>query len=229
MALELYQEIIPFTNEKMPHPVSSGNSYSNPVVMPLSFDVTSVYNTVESIVYIRNNDKDKFYKTVAIMLMAPKAEFANNGVATATYTVESVVCSSTNFTVKEQGGASRHVVDVEYSTEMLPTFPISFNQDTWFDGDTNAMLPISGVSGYELSSVNSSILDVKFSYGYDEVSELAWLDKKHCVIIPMIGNSTMPDNSYIPIRIRITLNNESMFTLKKYSINVCYEYEGTIV
>lgn len=230
MALELYQEIIPFTNEKMPNPVSTGNSFSNPVVMPLSFDVTSIYNTVESVIYIRNDDKDKYYTNVAVMLMAPKDEFADNAISGATYTIGSVTATSSNtIVIKDSNGSAKMAVDTEFTSEIPPSLPITFNQETWFDGNTNTMVPISGINGNKLSSINSSLTDVKFSYGYDEVSELEWKNKKSSIIINNIGTSTAPDNSYIPIRIRLWLNNESLFTLKKYAINICYSTEGTIV
>jgi hypothetical protein len=226
MALELYQEIIPFTNEKMPYPVSSGNSYSNPVVMPLSFDVTSVYNTVESVIYIRNNDKDKYYKNVAVMLMAPKGEFSENSVSTSTYTIGSVVCPNQNYMIiKDTNVSSRFYLDTRFTSEQAPTLPIQINQSTWFDGNSNAMLPVSSYSGYTMSSLNSPLVKVRMSYGYDEVSELDWDSKASSIIINDIGTNELQDNSYIPIRVRIWLNNETLFTLKKYSLNVCYSNE----
>lgn len=229
MALELYQEIIPFTNEKMPYPVSTGNSYSNPVVMPLSFDVTSVYNTVESVIYIRNNDKDKYYRNVLITFMAPKEEFDDGNVSTVTYNIGSVTCTSANeLIIKDDITDLRHIVDIEFTSEIPPESNFSFNLGTWFDGTSNAMLPVSGADPYIISPLNSSISDVRFSYGYDEVSELEWANKKHGIVIPWIGTSGMPDNSFIPIRLRIWLNSESLFTLKKYAINVSYDAEIAI-
>ncbi len=69
--IELYQELIPFSNNKNPNAVSQNGSLSNPILLSTSLDITSMYTTVEGVIYIRNNDPAKYYKNVMVCLMAP--------------------------------------------------------------------------------------------------------------------------------------------------------------
>jgi hypothetical protein len=236
MALELFQELIPFSNEKSNFATSGNGTFTNPIVMPLSFDVASAANTVETIFYIRNNDKDKYYKNVLVTLMAPQSDFNDPTISTRTANANNITLTATNtsnvkVTLYYPVG-DPHPVDLEYSSELLSggNLNATVNISTWFDNTSTANIPISGETGFTLSQVSSDILDVRFSYGYDEVSELNWLSKKHGVLIPSIGNNTLPDNSFIPIRIRMYINgNGSLYTMRKYALNLSYEAEMTRV
>ena len=90
------------------------------------------------------------------------------------------------------------------------------------------MVPFSHISYFK--GHNPEVTDVRFSVGYDEVSETDWKTKCASVILPSIGNAGMPDNSFIPIRMRLTLNNNygDMLTLRKYSLHIAYGTEGKV-
>jgi hypothetical protein len=70
---------------------------------------------------------------------------------------------------------------------------------------------------------------VKFSYGYDQISDYDWSKLKSVLVIPTIGNSTTPDTSYIPIRMRIEwLTHPSIYTIRKYFLDVSYSTQGRV-
>lgn len=229
--IELYQELVPFTNEKTTYKASTNDAFTNPILMPLSFDVTSSYNTVETVLYIRNNNKDKFYTNVHVCLLAPIA-YSNTPT---NFTPDTVLVSfavSGAKTLFKQGSTTKYEVDTEYG---IDTYPANFNlyMPTIDSTIGQTLVPFSGISSpnYTISQVNSEVLDARFSLGYDEVSEKGWLTKSHSVIIPSIGNSTMPDNSYYPVRMRLTLNNNygDMLTLRNFSVHIAYASEGNVV
>ena len=237
MALELYQEIIPFSNEKARYPVSSNGSLSNPIVMPLSFDVTSTLNTVETVFYIRNNSIDKYYTNVLITLMAPKTDFADyENLSSVSFDIDHIKVMSnpasggsnviTNFYTSDND--LKFTLDTDYTYEIvsLPVSGAFIDPTTWSNSLSNDDLPISGITNFTLDQVNSNISNARFSFGYDEVSELEWGNKRHSILIPTIGNSINPDNSFIPIRLRIWINGyRSSYTLRDYFINISYESE----
>ena len=241
--IELYQELVPFTNEKTSARASQNEAYTNPVLMPLSFDVTSSYNTVETVLYLRNNDKDKFYNNIHICLLAPESLFSDSDNLVTPGTLSSAFLSVNNSIVttvfKNSSNVTLAILDTEYDSYTVPANNTQLNVASFnLAGEPavicNTMFPISGVQYYNIAQdaqAGAEVLDVRFSAGYDEISENNWLTKKRSIVIPAIGNSTTPDNSYIPVRMRLTLNRSygDMLTLRRYSINVAWGYEGTRV
>jgi hypothetical protein len=234
--IELYQELVPFTNEKSSHEASKDGAYTNPIVAPLSFDVTSAFNTVETVLYIRNTDKDKYYNNVHICLLAP-TEAANDIYEVQPFSLNSVILSTTNGVTttlfKNANPLTKFILDTEYCSEVDPVPSITLLMSTIDTSMCNSLFPLSGIStpDYTISQVNSEVIDVRFSFGYDEVSENNWQTKKRSLVIPAIGNQYTPDNSFIPVRMRLYLNQNygDMLTLRKYSIHLAYGYEGALV
>jgi hypothetical protein len=231
--IELYQELVPFTNEKTTNKVSKDGEYTNPIFMPLSFDVTSSYNTVESVLYIRNNHPKEYYDNVHICLLAPIAYASNPSVSDGlpiTQTITTSLASSGGKVLFKQGATTHFELDTEYCSGVTPNPLPALNVSTFSNTIGISTVPISGITNYTLDTANYEIADVRFSLGYDEVSESAWKTKNHSIIIPSIGNSSMPDNSFIPVRMRITLNNKygDMLTLRKFSVHIGYGDVRTI-
>lgn len=234
--IELYQELVPFTNEKSGHKASEDGAYTNPIVAPLSFDVTSAFNTVETVLYIRNTDKDKYYNNVHICLLAPTEAF-NDEIETQSFALNSVIVSTTNGVTttlfKTATPTTKFILDTEYCSEVAPSPSITLSMSTFDSGMCNSLFPLSLISSpdYTISQVNSEVIDARFSLGYDEVSENNWKLKSSSLIIPAIGNQTTPDNSFIPVRMRLYLNQNygDILTLRKYSIHLAYGYEGTLL
>jgi hypothetical protein len=72
-------------------------------------------------------------------------------------------------------------------------------------------------------------IDVKFSYGYDQISDYKWSTINSGLIIPYIGNATTPDTSYIPIRMRVTWKTTpSTYTIRKFFLDVSYTSTGQV-
>jgi hypothetical protein len=232
--IELYQELIPFSNNKNPNAVSQNGTLSNPILLSTSLDITSMYTTVEGVIYIRNNDPTKYYKNVLVCLMAP-SRFLDISRMKDQYGHQ---CKNDQFNIKniyfDSSVSTLNIIDTsdinrvnlkaEYCSEMLPTDrEIVFDKSLWFDGRTNSSyLPAS----YEIIS-SGVAKNALLSYGYDEISVTKWKDKSSIIIIPSIGTSTTPDTSYIPIRIRIDIqqNSTMLSSLTDYSLNVMYENE----
>jgi hypothetical protein len=73
-------------------------------------------------------------------------------------------------------------------------------------------------------------INVKFSYGYDQISDYDWSNLNPILVIPSVGNSTTPDTSYIPIRVRIEwINPPSIYTIRDYFLDVSYSTEGNVI
>ena len=68
MALTLYQESVPFTNKRIPQPISVNGTFSNPVVMSFAFDFTICTNVLETIIYLRNDDANDYYRNIVVSL-----------------------------------------------------------------------------------------------------------------------------------------------------------------
>lgn len=235
--IELYQELIPFSNNKNPNTVSENGTLSNPVLMSTSLDITSMYTTVESVIYIRNNDPTKYYKNVLISLMAPSRfldiskmydQFGNQ-CTNDQFTIKDIYYDSSvgTFNMTDENNINRIKLSAEYCSEMLPTDrEIFFDKSLWFDGRTNSSyLPASK------EIISSGVAkNALLSFGYDELSVTRWAQKSNILIIPFIGNQTTPDTSYIPIRVRIDIqqNSTMLSSLTDYAINVMYEQEYTI-
>lgn len=228
--IELYQELTPFTNEKTHYTISQDDTYTSPVLMPLSFDVTADYNTVETVVYIRNNNINEWYKNILVALLVPRSYF---DIAAFQSQAIEFDPSSGHILIKNNLSQTAHQVDCLYDSEIVPQVSIGFKLDeseTLIIGDSK--LPFSTVTGYTINSENGPrITSVKFSVGYDELSETMWQQKTSSVVIPQIGTSGLADNSYIPIRMRLYLNNSfsNMLSLRDCSIYITYEEKNDIV
>lgn len=238
--IELYQELIPFSNNKNPNAVSQNGTLLNPIIMPLSLDVTSIYTSVEAVIYIRNNDPTKYYKNVIVSFMAPErfldtsrmTDQHGNKCVNEPFDIKTVYydpsISTLNFV--DIDNTNRAALAAEYASEMIPSNVINRNvvidNASWFDGSLNSsFLPCSN------EIINTGVVkSAKLSYGYDEVSFSNWENKTTILVIPTIGNVSTPDTSYIPIRIKLDIHQNStiLSTLTDYAINVSYEQELSV-
>ena len=213
MALTIYQEILPFSNERLDQPVSKDGAYTNPIVMPLSFDVVQYNNSVETVFYIRNNDTRYFYNNVLVTLCKKDDAVPNptDNRSVFIYKDNSLTLRAIYEDVEDKA------IELSYSSDVLPT---SMNT------------PITLIKNYEMpiGPTYDQDISVKFSYGYDELSNVDWATKKEGLLIASIGNSTMPDTSYIPIRMRIEILMDSLplYTLRDYKISIAYASETEV-
>ena len=203
MALNIFQEQTPFTNQRVSNAVSSGNYY-NPIVMPLSFDVVNYRNFIETVFYIRNDSPIIYYNDILVSLVTINSGTANSVNSSLT---------APNGTIKF--GFNGNEYNVSSASEVIPH-------------DMN-ITSLSFPSTYDFvspsNSHNSSDIRVKFSYGYDELSESAWETQNEMLYIPSIGNIHTSDTSYIPIRMRIELlGNNPIYTIRNYSLDISYGY-----
>src|ERR1035437_2254613 len=81
MSITMYQESIPFTNKRTTQPISGNSTYSNPVVMPFAFDFTVATNVLETVIYIRNDDANTYYRNVVITLCKDNLNDTENNAA----------------------------------------------------------------------------------------------------------------------------------------------------
>lgn len=208
--IQLFQEAIPFSSKRVDAPVSKDGSFLNPIIMPFAINTTLGTNVFETVFYIRNTSVENFYNDVVVTLM------------------------------KEVGN------DTSVSNGVINTDEITGDVTFSLNNDTN--IPVS--KAYPYQGVQSTVkvlnntyrqnytpvtdgsdgtVSVKFSYGYDEVSALDWNDLSSVLVIPMIGNSTTPDTSYIPIRMRVTFKTiPTIFTIRDYFLDISYVYEGAV-
>ena len=223
MALTLYQEQIPFSNKKTDFPISSGNTYTNPVIMSFAFDFTICTNFLETVMYIKNDEIDKWYKNVVITLC--KKDTSQGAMP---IIAQAVIDEDLAFGTYVKIG-SRPIVPVTFSTETYPTLP---NGGLIVAGQylsdaipiTDYIDPSTSVSVFTDESINA-----RFSYGYDELSNVEWANMKPGLVIPQIGSTGQADNSYIPIRLRlIWKSTSSLFTIRDYFIDVSYQSEFII-
>lgn len=235
--IELYQELIPFSNNKNPNAVSQNGTLSNPVLLSTSLDITSMYTTVEGVIYIRNNDPTKYYKNVLVCLMAP-ARFLDisrmtdqngNQCTNEQFNIKDIYFDSSvnTFNMTDELNNNRIKLKAEYCSEMLPTDRnINFDKGLWFDGRTNSSYLPSSKEIISSGVAKNALL----SYGYDELSVTRWEQRSSIIIIPSIGTATTPDTSYIPIRIRIDIqqNSTMLSSLTDYALNIMYEQEYNI-
>ena len=209
MALNVFQEQIPFTNQRVTNAVSSGNYY-NPIVMPLSFDVVNYRNFIETVFYIRNDSPITYYNDVLVSLVTINSGVASNVASSLTAPngtpADTIMFNFDGNTYKVS--SSSEVIDAAMNITSL-SFPSTYS----FVSPDNAN--------------NASDIRVKFSYGYDELSESAWEAQNEMLYIPAIGNLNTPDTSYIPIRMRIELlGNNPLYTIRNYSLDVSYGFSS---
>jgi len=209
--IQLFQESIPFSNKRLDAPASQGGSFLNPVIMPFAINATLGSNTFETVLYIRNTSIEHYYNDIVISLMKESATGTGTGLTSGILKTASnqVFLSMNSFqniltTVAfpySESQATTKVLDAKYQQNYIPITPST---------DMN--------------------VDVKFSYGYDELSELDWQGLTSVLVIPMIGNKTTPDTSYVPIRMRFTINSSpTIFTIRDYFIDVSYVFEGDVI
>jgi hypothetical protein len=81
MAITVFQEERPFSNKKTIAEISTGTAYSNPVIMPISLDLTenSEGNIFETVIYLRNNELDKYYRNVVVSLVKSTGDGTHSG------------------------------------------------------------------------------------------------------------------------------------------------------
>ena len=210
--IQLFQEAIPFSNKRIDAPASQDGSYLNPVIMPFAINTTLGSNVFETVAYIRNTSIENFYNDVVICLMKEDSNIHTLSPAPGIL--------STNNTTKAVSISINDYTGIDCSLG----FPYAASQSTSKRMDNvyqNNYIPIT--------SLTDSRIDVKFSYGYDEVSALEWDSMSSILVIPSIGNQTTPDTSYIPIRIRITFKESpSILTIRDYFIDISYLYEGEV-
>lgn len=337
MAIKLYQEQAPFTNKRLDKEVSKNGTYSNPVIAPFAFDFTSHVNTLECVIYIRNDSQEHYYKNLTVSLMKESGEavsdvngrilsdankgpaisingyivpvgfsteeapaipeegivlpavYKNNYVPVFEYSYitkklinEYWIASAngewdTDAFVKDVGGNMELSISGAWHLGFRPDqVSVEFTDETpkeWRLYDTNNNIVAGGSdiandsvqnidfsADYDISklvivSANSAVsnitfyydsvpvskgdklnlestdnnINVKFSYGYDELNEPDWDRAKSVLTIPLLGNSGMPDISYHPVRMRIIWKNRSpLLTVRDYFIDISYQEEAQV-
>ena len=202
--ITLFQESVPFSNNRLDEKISKDGKYSNPVMMSYAFDTTIDSNIFETVVYLRNDDQSKYYKNVVIALMKE-----NEG-------TPSIISGQVN---------------INPLSLKLPGSAIAVGIDNAFEDFTylsNILMQNTYMSTYHPVD-NDGKVEVKLSYGYDEISNYNWENKKSAIIIPYVGTVNIPDMSYIPIRVRIKLLEEpNIVTLRDYFIDISYESEISV-
>ena len=214
MALTIFQESIPFSNERLEQEVSQNGTYNNPIVMPLSFDIVQYSNTVETIFYLRNDDTRYYYENVAIYLARKKTTRTSPNDPNDQAEISKATPGDPlfiNMPIVENGNTELQSIMASYSSDIIPSFTT----------------PLHGVKRYEEligTDGTSNEIFPRFSFGYDELSNIDWSLKQPGLIIAGIGNTNMPDTSYIPIRLRIEIKMEALpvYTLRDYSIGIAY-------
>lgn len=203
--IELYQESVPFSNKMYEGKISSGNTFTNPVTIPYALNSTLSENVIETVIYIRNNDQSKFYKNVTIALMKEDTNIDSGAVSGRLDFSGGLVKLSVN----GYSDKPAHLA-MEYPG-VAPTGDVTLS-----NAYRSNYQPVSGFS----------YIDVKFSYGYDELSNTKWDDLSSIMIIPYIGTTGGGDTSLIPIRMRIILKEGNYsLTNRDFFIDVSYSDE----
>jgi hypothetical protein len=202
--INLYQEQIPFSNKVLDKSISMNGAYTNPVIMPFALDFTAYNNSLETVMYIRNDAVDKYYKNVVVSLMtAPLNSSEAPSTGTITYTD---VYSTFNL-----NGTDHSATVAQISTTVVPT--------------GTAVVTGMYKAGYNL--VDTGDLTVRFSWGYSELSGAMWATKRPVLVIPSLGVPGAPNTQYIPIRMRMSWrqNPPTMLTIRDYFIDISYGSE----
>jgi hypothetical protein len=226
--LNLFQELVPFSNKRLDKAVSSDGAYSNPVIMSFAFDFTVCSNILETVLYIRNDIQSDCYSNIVVSLM--KEDKAITPIASSGSLEHRLSDNMPMFVVNGFAlpiGSSKEDPLVFATGVPLPGrfmsnyVPVQSN----LDPDT----------GNSIESDNK--LSVKFSYGYDELSNIDWATKHSALCIPNIGYKSQPntnpfgtaDTSYHPVRMRMTWKSQStLLTIRDYFIDVSYEKKEVI-
>lgn len=208
--LELYQESVPFSNKRLDQKASTDGNFTNPVVVPFSFDFTSALNSLECVIYIKNTSTEFRYENVIVSLMEEPTVAATAAHATISDD------GSDNITFSLSGTDVR----VGFSVEDNPLtggqqFSLISDPDTDKNGYYDSYIPVGD---------SHNKLNVRFSYGYDEISGVDWNTKGNVLIIPNIGTTGIPDTSYHPVRIRIDWRDRTeLFTVRDFFLDISYQ------
>lgn len=220
MAITLHQEELPFSNKRVANPVSQNGAYTNPVIMSFAFDFTVCTNVLESVIYIRNNDANKYYRNVVVTLMKDDPNVLSPSMTYGTIQTHGTLGPVIRI-------ANTYDVPISYSVEQPPAIPAEGITITGAY-ETDAVPIIDYRLGSDSIYTDDNI-GVKFSYGYDELSNVEWESQNSALVIPQLGTINIPDTSYIPIRMRILWKNaSSLFTIRNYYIDISYEKEQII-
>lgn len=200
--ITLYQEQIPFSNKILEKSISTNGQFTNPVIMPFSLDFTSYNNCLETVVYLRNDSQEHYYKNVVVSLM--KLTDNSDVDTNMTLTFGPVVPSFSLNGITGQGAYA-------------------------YECSVSGTATISGYkAGYSVVKEDND-LSVKFSYGYDEISNAMWAGKRPVLVIPTIGTQGTPNLQYIPIRMRLNWKQPpTLLTIRDYFIDVSYESENNV-
>jgi hypothetical protein len=115
MGIQLFQEQAPFSNKRIDRPISKDGVFTNPVIAPFSFDFTTHVNTLECVVYLKNNSQEHYYKNVIVSLM-------RGGLGASALIDGNIVNDST---VGPSLSLNGHVVPANFTTEEVPAIPES--------------------------------------------------------------------------------------------------------
>jgi len=123
------------------------------------------------------------------------------------------------------------VLDNTYITELTGSWTVTGGEENIFS--ITLSKPVMSTILYNKFAVlskNKEDLIVKFNYDYDQISDYDWGKLNSILVIPYIGNSTTPNTSYIPIRMRIEwVIPPSIYTTRKYFLDVSYSTEGKVI
>lgn len=227
MAIQLFQEQIPFSNQRLNQPISQNSVFTNPVIMPFAFDFTTYGSALEIVLYIRNNSQQKAYKNVIINLMKRSSGTASPVAGLLENDDEIGQVFSLN-------GFSCPISWSVEETPIIPVEGINILGSQYYD----TFLPVFNYSYVDNAGDKQIVetdanINVKFNYGYDELTQVEWEQANSTLIIPSIGTlptlsnpEGMYDISYIPIRMRINWKARTTgTTIRDYFINICYEEE----
>jgi hypothetical protein len=211
--IQLFQESIPFSNKRIDAPTSKDGSFLNPVIMPFAINTTLGSNTFETVIYIRNTSIENFYNDIVVSLMKEDSNISETNITSGVLKTD------------HSTGIVKFSVNDYTDIVISPGFP--------YIGTQSAIKVLDGKYQQNYMPVlpsTDAAVSVKFSYGYDELSNLDWDSTSPIIVIPMIGNQTTPDTSYIPIRMRLTFNETpSVFTIRDYFIDISYALEGDVI
>lgn len=204
--INIYQELIPLSNKKYDKPISKDAKYTNPIIIPFVLDSTGSENIMETVLYVKNEAQDKYYKNIVISLMKESGTIDMPTSGELSFSQQNILFSLNSSLNKEVGLA------FEYPQQQ----------------DGLIYLTNKYKSSYEIIT-NDPNIEVKFSYGYDEISYNDWYNKKSLLLIPYLGTQGMADTSYIPVRMRITWKTiATIATIRDYFLDVSYSFEGKV-
>jgi len=214
--ITLYQEQVPFSNTMFNGAISQDKKFTNPVIIPYAINSALGDNVLETVIYIKNTDQSKYYKNVVISLMYENIQYSDHPADTIP-----IVPTSTSGSLSLNTSAPTFslLAFLNIPVDLAYTYPgtVPTTSITLLNSYKTSYVPVVNAPGS---------LNVKFSYGYDELSLTKWDAKNSMLVIPTIGTSGLGDTSYIPIRMRITNPSKLSFvTNRDYFIDISYSDE----